>query len=161
MQSANYVPGISGWKIKALTGEFELADGDRVITGKDPHCQVTTRLPMSYVKRQVSSNGQYVAAGVGLDPGEAKPDLADAIKSRDAGAIFDAISSAIGESELSSGLLAEIAKISTNHVGGINERLEKLSLEVLADKGESCAARIRTEQRLEAIELAVSLLKLR
>lgn len=41
------------------------------------------------------------------------------------------------------------------------QRLDKLSLEILAAKGESDAAKILVEQRLAAIESAVGLLKLR
>jgi len=36
MQSENYVPGVSGWKIDLTSGVFELADETVKITGADP-----------------------------------------------------------------------------------------------------------------------------
>lgn len=46
MQSNNFVPGVSGWKINIRTGEFEMADGIHVVKGRDPNLSLSMKLPM-------------------------------------------------------------------------------------------------------------------
>ena len=46
MQSADYVPGVSGWKINTRTGEFEMADGIHLVKGRDPNLLLSMKLPM-------------------------------------------------------------------------------------------------------------------
>lgn len=114
-----------------------------------------------------SANGQYVCTGVGLgiDPaqGETKDghDLKRAIEKGDATEILSLIAGQIARTELSQALREEIAKDAGKQNECLVQRLEKLSLEILAAKGESDAAKILIEQRLAAIESAVGLLELR
>ncbi|PLV13062.1 hypothetical protein [Pseudomonas guariconensis] len=114
-----------------------------------------------------SANGQYVCTGVGLgiDPaqGETKDghDLKRAIEKGDATEILSLIAGQIARTELSQALREEIAKDAGKQNECLVQRLEELSLEILAAKGESDAAKILIEQRLAAIESAVGLLKLR
>ncbi|UVL26804.1 hypothetical protein [Pseudomonas donghuensis] len=78
------------------------------------------------VQMTTNARGQYVVAGIGWGVPDRKPDIAEAIKSGDAGAILSAISSHIQESSLGKELLDEVAKISTASLEGVNKRLDEL-----------------------------------
>lgn len=78
------------------------------------------------VQMTTDPQGRYVIAGVGSGIESRKPDIVEAIKSGDAGAILDAISSHIQESRLGKELLDEVAKINAASLGGINKRLDEL-----------------------------------
>ncbi|KAA0983310.1 DUF1983 domain-containing protein [Pseudomonas sp. ANT_J28] len=100
MQSTDYVPGVSGWKIDPASGAFEMASDRVAVVGTDPKAIYTGRSRpkepnpfvvidgvtyisqaeverasiaslnnhhMWSVKMQITQDGKYVAAGVGLD----------------------------------------------------------------------------------------------
>jgi hypothetical protein len=99
MQSANYVPGVSGWKINTATGEFEANSDGVSVSGVDPNARYCGRsravsaVPFIVhegkvyisqamidqcvidpaqlaVKLERNGNGQYVATGIGLGVSE-------------------------------------------------------------------------------------------
>lgn len=140
MQSADYVPGVSGWKINTATGEFEVNSDAVSVSGVDPNARYCGRSqamsaesfivhggkvyisqamidqcvidPARWaVKLERNGNGQYVAAGIGLGVSEFEK-----ARAKGAGAVLDFICETVGRSALASSLRDEIdAKESSLH----------------------------------------------
>lgn len=122
MQSADYVPGVSGWKINTATGEFEVNSDAVSVSGVDPNARYCGRSQAMIdqcvidsarwaVKLERNGNGQYVAAGIGLGVSEFEKARAKGV-----GAVLDFICETVGRSALASSLRDEIdAKESSLH----------------------------------------------
>ena len=123
MQSANYVPGVSGWKINIRTGEFEMADGVHVVEGRDPNLHLSMRLPMLTeapeakpflvssdrfaVKVEKNGNGDVVCAGIGQGLSEFEK-----AEAKGAGAVLDYICAAICDTQLGQELKSRTNELS-------------------------------------------------
>lgn len=82
-------------------------------------------------------------------------------KPRDATEILEEISSQISESELGKDLASRIAELEQGKEKqdgenrSFNDRLTSLNLELVARRGEDSAARVRTDQRIDALQAQV------
>jgi hypothetical protein len=149
MQSADYVPGVSGWKIDTATGEFEAHSKSVSVSGVDPdarYCgrsrQVETEPFIAHegkvcisqtmtsqfvidpgrwsVKLERNGNGQYVAAGIGLGVSEFEQ-----ARAKGARAVLDFISGSIERSDLAQSLLDEIERHERRQHEAIREVIRK------------------------------------
>lgn len=132
MQSENYVPGVSGWKLHKENGEIELNGMARVAGLTD---EVSTPKPfieidgvtyisqaliqgsaakavadkiasMWSVKLQANGQGQYVAAGIGLGAQEKESTDFDKVVSKGADAVLEFLARAIAGTRLAAELKA-------------------------------------------------------
>lgn len=152
MQSANYVLGVSGWKIDTATGEFEAHSDSVSVSGVDPnarYCGRSRAVPTEpfivhegevyvsqamidqcvidparwAVKLERNGNGQYVAAGIGLGVSEFEK-----ARAKGAGAVLDFICEAVDRSALASSLRDEIDGKESSLHDAVREVIRKETL---------------------------------
>jgi hypothetical protein len=112
MQSADYVPGVSGWKIE--NGLIELNGGPHGVVRLGDIDKPEAMASQFFVdparwaiKLRANTQGQYVAAGIGLDLSEFEQ-----AKSKGADAVLDYIGAAICNTQLGQGLKSRTNELS-------------------------------------------------
>lgn len=136
MQSANYVPGVSGWKLhKDGSLEFK-SSGDPCLSSvgkEEPPKPFIVVDGVTYIRKESSNesstekpkltphwtvklellNGQYVVAGIGLGIASQLLVTADrfAVNDRDAQQILDELADRISQNELVSAMTAQAEQI--------------------------------------------------
>lgn len=132
MQTADYVPGVSGWKIDTATGAFEVNSDAVSVSGVDPNARYCDRRravsaepfivhegkvyisqamidqcvidPARWaVKFEHNGNGRYVAAGIGLGVSEFEK-----ARAKGPDAVLRYLSEAISSSKLATDLRRSI-----------------------------------------------------
>ncbi|WP_282352896.1 DUF1983 domain-containing protein [Pseudomonas sp. PS01303] len=123
------------------------------------------------VKMQVTADGKYVAAGIGLGfPSQflvSADRFALEIKRRSSEAVLSAFSQTLNDAELGKELAEKIGKIHPrgkfgelkDRVDALRKDLDQLNLERIGEKGNSDGASMLLDRRLASIDLRLDILE--